>query len=154
MEVINDCAISWCQKHLAGQADTFIYADPPYVSSSRRSSADIYEYELTDQEHMALSQILTTTMARVIISGYDCGLYDKLYAGWNKKIMPVSVHGKRTNEVVWYNYDTPSTLHQYNFVGNNKTERQRIKRKINRWVERLNALPTTERNAIIASLHA
>ena len=164
MVVINDCAISWLKNKLPAlvdkygsmvHEDIFIYLDPPYIKSSRRSMVDIYKYEMTDKDHVdLLKSILTTTAirVRVAISGYDNPLYNKMLKGWNKKYMKVCVHGKVATEVVWFNYPVPESLHQYNYIGKNRTERQRIKRKISRWVERLKRLPGPERNAILDHL--
>lgn len=148
MEVINDCSISWLQKQLPFSADTFIYADPPYVRSVRRSKTDIYDYEMTDDQHVQLTELLLSTQAMVMISGYENEIYNTAFKSWNKKTMYVSVHGKRTAEVVWFNYPLPSKLHQYNFLGKNKTDRQRIKRKIIRWGNKLSKLPLPEQEAI------
>ena len=148
MEVICDCAISWLQKHLPFSEDTFIYADPPYPKSCRRSNVDIYDYEMTDAQHVQLTQLLLTSRSMVMISSYENEIYETAFKDWNKKKFCVSVHGKRAYEVVYYNYSSEGKLHQYNFLGKNKTDRQRIKRKITRWGNKLSKLPIQEQEAI------
>jgi len=150
MVVVKGCAISWLRHHLPCSADTFIYADPPYLKKSRRSTVDIYDHEISQSDHVQLLKLLSSTLAMVAISGYDSSLYREMLKGWNCIRLPVCVHGHVQEEVVWFNYPHPSKLHQYNFAGKNKTERQRIKRKIERWQNRLNNLPPVERNAILS----
>lgn len=152
MVVINDCAISWLEKNMPFDKDTVIYADPPYLKSSRRSTADIYNYEWSNTMHSRFLHLLKRSSAVVVISGYPSVLYDRILKGWNKKTFKTSVHGKVATEVLWYNFKDGGELHQYNYLGKNKTDRQRIKRKIARHVSRLKRLPLPERNAIIEQI--
>lgn len=74
--------------------DLAIYADPPYVSSSRSGYAAAgatsqYEHEfahnspLFGDDHGRLrDELARFTKARVIVSYYDCERVRKLYAGW------------------------------------------------------------------------
>jgi DNA adenine methylase len=71
---------------LIGQHDsenTFFYADPPYVHSTRNTRKK-YRYEMTDDDHIELSKELNRVTGAVIVSGYDCDLYNELYQGWRK----------------------------------------------------------------------
>jgi DNA adenine methylase len=99
-------------------ADTVIYADPPYLASTRRSRdrarpGDYLHDMGTIEEHERLAEALHATPATVILSGYPSPLYDRLYAGWWQQNIPVKVHasnavtvarGERT-EVLWSNRD-------------------------------------------------
>jgi site-specific DNA-adenine methylase len=152
MVVINDCAISWLLRNLVVLADTFIYLDPPYLKQSRRSIADIYDYEISVEDHIRLLKLITSINAMVMISGYDSDLYNTYLWHWNKRIFNTSVHGKQGTEIVWFNYPEPTVLHQYNYYGKDKTDRQRVRRKIERWSRRLNQLPAHERQAIMLNL--
>ncbi len=60
--------------------------------------------------------------------------------------------GVRT-EKLWYNYEI-DRLHWASFAGKNFTDRQRIKRKAQRWANNYQALPQVERLAILAALMA
>ena len=51
-----------------------IYADPPYLTSTRKRN--IYKYEMTDQEHEELLKVLLAHKGSVIISGYDNEMYN------------------------------------------------------------------------------
>lgn len=88
---------------------TLFYCDPPYIHESRQDN-NAYAYEMTDQEHSQLSQLLNSVEGMVAISGYDCDLMNELYPEprWSKNVGPSrtihSTKGKRT-EVLWTNYD-------------------------------------------------
>jgi hypothetical protein len=50
------------------------------------------------------------------------------------------------------NYPEPDELHDYHFLGDTFRERERIRRRIERWQLRLERLPPLERRALIAAL--
>jgi len=89
--------------------ETLFYCDPPYPHSTR-GDRNMYAYEMTDEEHITLANVLRSIRGKVAISSYDCELMDELYAGWNKIIGPTktthSVKALRT-EILWTNYDLP-----------------------------------------------
>lgn len=62
------------------------YCDPPYLESTRsgRWAANAYANELTDEDHVALSEVLHRIEGMALVSGYDSPLYDELYGGWQK----------------------------------------------------------------------
>lgn len=66
---------------------TFYYVDPPYVHSSRSSFArdKSYRFEMTDAEHVELSNALHNIKGSAIISGYRTDLYDDLYGDWIRR---------------------------------------------------------------------
>lgn len=63
--------------------DTVFYLDPPYVHSSRGDKA-AYAYEMTDEDHIELANVLQSLKGRAILSGYRTDLYDDLYASWRR----------------------------------------------------------------------
>jgi DNA adenine methylase len=90
-----------------------IYADPPYVASTRRKGA--YLHELGEDDHVALAEALHGAAAMVAISGYRCPLYDRLYQDWRRA--DFSAYTQQANngrngrvESVWMNYDPPLAL--------------------------------------------
>jgi len=81
--------------------DTLIYADPPYISSSRDKGND-YRFELTEADHIELARILHNTAGSVVISGYNSDLYNTLYKGWTiKTIETRTAQNKKRIEVLW-----------------------------------------------------
>lgn len=82
---------------------TLHYADPPYVFETRNIGSD-YRHEMTNDEHSYLSEVLKSLSGMVILSGYNCALYDKVYAGWVKVQRPALADGARARtEVLWLN---------------------------------------------------
>lgn len=98
--------------------DTVIYADPPYLASTRRDGdrqrpADYVHDMGMPEDHERLAEVLAVTPAKVILSGYPSELYEDLYGDWHRIAIPVRVHssnavtaerGQRT-EVLWLNFE-------------------------------------------------
>lgn len=83
-------------------ADTLIYADPPYLLSTR--SRKYYKFEMTDDEHIALLNALDVHRGPVVLSGYAHPLYDERLKHWYRVTTPaVTEHGNVRTEVLWLN---------------------------------------------------
>lgn len=91
--------------------NVFIYADCPYVHSTRVSK-DAYEYELSDKMQIEMCNVLSNTSAYVMISGYDNDIYDKHLKGFRK--IKLGTYTARSSskkekgnrvEILWMNYD-------------------------------------------------
>lgn len=86
--------------------DTLFYCDPPYPHESRGDSK-AYKYEMNDDEHRDLANILHKVKGKVALSGYHCKLMDELYGGWYITEAPLKIcHSVKTSrrEVLWTNY--------------------------------------------------
>lgn len=81
-----------------------IYADPPYLGSTRASN---YRMEmLEDDLHIQLAEALRECKASVVLSGYASPLYEELYPGWHRMELkaPTAMSGRAAeNEVLWSN---------------------------------------------------
>jgi DNA adenine methylase len=76
----NRPALDVIQKHDA--ADALLYIDPPYPHSTRKKKqCRNYRYEMNDQDHRDLAGVLHQASGFVILSGYNCELYEELYGG-------------------------------------------------------------------------
>lgn len=133
------------------QPDWLIYADPPYVRSTRRSRGPIYRHEFTDEDHRQLLSLLLTLKASVMVSGYRCALYDEMLAGWRRVDFKAMTRAGLAIESLWCNFQTPAR-HEYTYLGANYRERERIKRKQQRWRRRIAAMPELEREAMLEIL--
>jgi hypothetical protein len=134
-------------------AGTFIYCDPPYLFSTRSSERRIYEYELDPEDHDRLLQIIKSLKCMVMISGYPNGLYDDALSSWWTATFQTSNRGHgHVTEKLWMNYPPPIRLHDYRYLGANFRERERIKRKTQRWTRRLSTMPDLERHALAAAI--
>lgn len=84
--------------------NVLIYADPPYVLSTRTRKQ--YRHEMTDQDHIDMLKVLCASKAMVMLSGYDCGLYQDYLSGWRKEQIPARAQNSlpRT-ETLWMNFE-------------------------------------------------
>lgn len=133
--------------------DCVIYLDPPYLKETRKDSkSDLYNYELTRDDHVHLLLLALSIKAKVIISCYDSKLYRDMLKGWHK----INFKGKSrrgpVTETIYLNYKPDGRLHDYRYAGYNFTDRQRIRRKVERHIAKLKRLPEVERNAILLEL--
>lgn len=133
--------------------DTLIYCDPPYVHSTR-TGGDLYEYEMPDEAHVRLLELLTASGALVMLSGYRCALYDDALHGWHSIDYEAQTRGGTKIETLWCNFAPPDALHDYSYLGTGFRERERIKRKKQRWIARLGKMDRLERQAILAAISA
>lgn len=92
--------------------DALIYADPPYVLSTRdpRASAPnsgYYRHEMTDADHHDLLQYLKQAKGMVIVSGYDNELYSNALNGWERHQTSARIAAGRGTvmrmETIWIN---------------------------------------------------
>jgi len=63
-------------------ADCLIYADPPYLPSTRTQK--MYGQEMTEQEHVEMLSVLRAHPGPVVLSGYDNELYNGMLADWEQ----------------------------------------------------------------------
>lgn len=126
-----------------------IYADPPYLMSTRKGRS-LYKHEYTEDQHIELLSLLKTMRpAKVMISGYWSELYEDMLFGWNQYQFDVMTRGGLATEYLWFNYPWPDKLHDYSHLGSTFRERERIKRKQKRWIANLKRMSALERNALI-----
>ncbi len=85
------------------QEDALIYADPPYVLETR-GGRKLYQFEMSDRDHMQLLDALDKHSGPVMLSGYAHPLYDERLAHWQR--LSVEAHAERgqtRTEVLWIN---------------------------------------------------
>lgn len=147
-------AISWLSDHHAEYGATdLIYLDPPYLMSTRRQQHRLYRCELGDLDHLALLKTIKELTCSIAISGYPSRMYENELAGWRKISFPARTRGgAMATECLWMNYPEPLELHEYTYLGENFRQRERIKRKIARWKNRLERMNRLERQAMLAAI--
>jgi len=107
--------------------EAVIYLDPPYVHETR-DKPDYYEFEWTNEQHEEMVDLLLGMKAKVILSGYDNTIYDRLVEhGWKK--ISIGLYPKRQRvkqqgelseyieEFVWINYEPPQPTGLFNTNG-------------------------------------
>ena len=129
-----------------------VYSDPPYLHAVRTSSRR-YRYDYTEQAHRDLLALLKGLPCAVILSGYPSALYDEVLSDWQSLELQVMNQAGVRTEKLWFNF-TPERVHWARCAGKNFTDRQRIKRKAERWAQRYRAMPAPERLAVLAGLMA
>jgi hypothetical protein len=90
----------------------------------------------------------------VMISGYKSLLYIESLRDWYQHSFQVKTHHGTAIEWIWMNYPPPDELHDYRYLGDNFRERERIKRKTTRWLERLEKMPVLERQALLSAIYS
>lgn len=88
-------------------SDVLIYADPPYLGSTR-GLGNSYRHELRDEAgHRELAEALHACRAAVVLSSYPSPLYDDLYPDWHSDSLATSTgnggEDRARTEVLWSN---------------------------------------------------
>ena len=92
VQIEHDTALNVIKRY--DSPDTLHYVDPPYPAGTRgRWKEKAYKHELTDDDHRELSELLHSLKGTVLISGYDCELYQELYADWSRVAKTTRVNG-------------------------------------------------------------
>lgn len=86
---------------------TAFFVDPPYLHATRAwGHRSIYEYELSEPEHVALLEQLRSLKGMVLLAGYRSELYDDtlLPANWRRVDVRSRAQGNRPRiESMWLN---------------------------------------------------
>lgn len=130
---------------------TLVYLDPPYLAETRTRLFYAYEFE-DPAQHAELITIARGLRCMVMISGYWSPLYAAMLERWRVDSFRAMTRGGVRTEHVWMNFEAGRPLHDVRFVGQGFRERERIKRKRNRWVARFAAMPGAERQVIREAL--
>lgn len=129
-----------------------VYADPPYLPVTRRRPI-CYRHDFDTADHISLLDLLRSLGCLVVLSGYPSPLYDESLKGWWRVDFLGTSHIGRRAESVWLNYEPPTDLHDYRFVGDTFRHRERLRRKMWRWEDRLARMPALEREALLRALN-
>lgn len=133
-------------------SDTFFYFDPPYLKSARKNSQDLYKYEMSVSDHQNFLSQALNIKSNCMISHYPCSIYDEALSTWNKVLFQSMTRKGLATECIYMNYFPPFLLQDYRYLGKNYIDRQRIKRKVARWIAKINALPFNEASLLVASI--
>jgi DNA adenine methylase len=109
VQIEHDTAINVIKRY--DSPETLFYCDPPYPHDSR-GDAKAYKYEMTDDQHRELAEVLHSVQGKVALSGYHGTLMDELYGNWNYVEAPSrTIHStkQQRTEVLWINYPPEDT---------------------------------------------
>jgi DNA adenine methylase len=92
--------------------ETLFYIDAPYVHSSRATTSEYGQYEMTDAEHVQLIEVLAKIRGKAMVSMYHHPIYDVLHLkyGWRHVEYELPNHAaggklkRRMVECLWMNY--------------------------------------------------
>lgn len=88
---------------------SFFYVDPPYPMDTRRTKK-LYDYELDDDRHSELLEIIVSLEGSVLISTYQNEMYDSKLVDWKKVTNPEkrirsSSTKRKAAEIVYRNFE-------------------------------------------------
>ena len=150
---IHGCALDYLKTH-SFTGREFVYLDPPYLMSVRRSQRDIYAHEFASrEEHESLLTLARSLPCMVAISGYPCDFYSDRLPGWRRITFTAQTRGGTpATECLWMNYPEPVALHDCRYLGSDFRARERIKRKAARWSTNLDKMDPLERQAVLSAM--
>lgn len=148
-----DCLAFLRTFDFASAGRVLIYADPPYVMSTRSAKGPRYRFDYVDSDHADMIALLRSLPASVMISGYHSDLYAGLLPApeWRSLSYQVKTRGGPRTEYLWMNFPS-NAVHWADHAGVDFTDRQRIKRKAARWQRMYRELPPGERMAVLAAI--
>ncbi|MEM9787721.1 MAG: DNA adenine methylase [Pseudomonadota bacterium] len=104
--------------------DTLFYIDPPYPHDTRSGKTSggspyhRYPHEMSDGDHVALLRALRDVEGFVVLSGYECPLYDDALADWWTRTREVRADGGQARvEKLWINYDPAAVMPEGGLFG-------------------------------------
>lgn len=99
-QIENRPALDVIERH--NTSEVLIYADPPYHFDTRTRL--LYAHEMDDQGHTDLLDSLENHLGPVMLSGYDCSLYDRRLRGWQRLQIEVRAQNNAVRtETLWLN---------------------------------------------------
>lgn len=133
-----------------------VYADPPYLNRAAGNRRYYAREALTVKEHERILSTLEALPSMVMLSGYRSELYCRRLTeekGWRMATKwTVNRAGQRVEECLWMNFAPPVFFHDTRFTGSDFTDRQRVKRKCERWRRKFLAMEPGERMAVYDAL--
>ena len=92
-----------------------IYADPPYVLSTRYGKQ--YRHEMDDKQQNDLIDVLLAHKGPVLLSGYDSDLYNDRLSGWyREETTCYSQVSSKKREILWMNFEPAGQTNIYDFI--------------------------------------
>ncbi len=70
--------------------DTLFFCDPPYLPETRIKGK--YQHEMSVDDHIRLLAQLQMLQGKVVLSGYDAPLYQRMLTGWTHLQQSISCH--------------------------------------------------------------
>ncbi len=99
VQIDKDDALAVIQRF--DRTTTLFYIDPPYLKSTR-SGRELYSHEMSDEQHIALADVLHSIEGMVLLSGYASPMYADLYGDWRMISKTTKTNGNgAATECLW-----------------------------------------------------
>lgn len=143
---ICDDFMNWGNRvgELSQSNDVFVYLDPPYPLSSRKCSREIYQHEMSDDDHRKLLAIACSFSCPTAISTYPNSIYSEILTDWRLLEFQSSTRHGLATEHLYMNYPEPIELHDYSYLGDDFRQREQIKKKHRSLVRKVSDLTPKE----------
>lgn len=129
--------------------DTFIFLDPPYSHDTRPNNTSLYNFEMSTADHEQLLMSLLKLKCNWMIIHPQNELYDITLKSCRILQIKIRYNNKTSIENLYMNYPEVNTLMDYKYLGADCWDRQRIKRKGDRLINKIFSLPVLEQNYLI-----
>ncbi len=94
---------------------------PVLLVAGHNATGKSYRHELDDDQHRDLAAFLKGLSGMVVLSGYPCPLYDRLYRHWHRLERNALADGARDRiECLWLNDAARSGLAQLDIFHDTK----------------------------------
>lgn len=139
-----------CLDSFEFSTNDFVFADPPYMFSTRRSRKKYYKHEFNDDDHIKFLTRVHSLKCMCMITHPENDLYNEFLESWFKIPMRYQTRGGMFEDCIYLNYNSCSIeLYNYSCIGSNFIERQQIKRKRANFIKKFEALSFHEQRAIM-----
>lgn len=131
--------------------NTFVFLDPPYHHDTRPHCTDIYNYEMTHDDHVQMLMTVLQLKCNVMIIHPKCDLYDTMLKDWRKVELKIRYNDKTSIECLYMNYEL-AVLQTYRYLGADCWDRQRIKNRKTQMIKKFAKIPEHERRHLLDEL--
>lgn len=132
----------------------FIYLDPPYPRDTRRTQRDIYQCEMDQADHTELLRWCIAQKVPICISSYPNDLYEEMLTGWRCITFEAQTRGGPATEIIYMNYEEPTELHDYRFIGADYRQREVFKRRNTSFIRKFDRLTEKEKYLVFGIIES
>jgi len=133
--------------------NTVIYSDPPYPLKSRKKQRKVYKNEMTDLQHIELIKMLKSYQnVKFLISTYPNSIYQEMLKNYRMIEYYSQTRKGLALENLYMNYEAPSQLHDYSFLGNDFREREKFKAYADNFLRKFREFPLLLQQKILSEL--
>lgn len=131
----------------------FVFVDPPYMFSTRRAARKYYKFEFNENDHIELLNYMVPMSCRIMITHPECDLYNEYLKGWKRVDLKYMTRKGWFTDSVYMNYE-PSNIELLNYdcLGKDFTDRQRIKRQRKNIINKFKSLDPLILKAVVRDL--